>query len=945
MLNGLNGRVVNGAVVNGRHRALFADEGDLSDGGASRPDPDRAPPFVVRVVRGLLRPRSIKAKLSRILLVSLVLVLAALAIMVTGRLRDYRSATVTTRVVTVALSVQDLVHNLQKERGLTNGLLGGGAAFQAPLAAVRPQTDSTLAALRKLVDDPAEAGAGTAQVRSALGDLRNLGSVRQDVDARRAVAGATFTYYTDAVAALNGLQLGLDQASDPALRQGLQALYALGDAKESTGQERGLLNGVFSGAPFPIDQYVHLTEIRADKQNALTRYDHSATPAERQALDVVLHTPSAIGAATFESIATAGVSGVLPQHVDAQAWWDRMTTVIDDMRTVQRSVGADITNRAHHLRDIALRELVAFLVAAAVAVGIQVALVVGALRSIIGPLGALAGDADDVSSRRLPEAVRAWENAESDDVVVPEPVPLAVPWHSGTEIRRVARALSRLQETALSLAAEQAMVRRNTTVSLANLGRRNQNLVRRQLSLISEFEREELDPAALANMFELDHLATRMRRNAESLLVLVGESGPKPWSPPMSIVDVMRASLSEVEDYRRVSLRRIDDVLIAGSAVTEVAHMLAELVENGLAFSPPDVEVEVFGRRMGNRYTIAVIDHGAGMQPDALVKANARLHDEENFLVAPTRFLGHYVVGRLARGLGVEVNLAPAPITGITARLVLPSELLADTGARPGERPDGAATSASTGWTDPSESRPGAQAEQTDAGSSRRPMRTLSGMVDTFPVQLTTGRTVVRNPTANGSGPPGPVPTSPERVRVDVRGERERTRNGLVKRQARSARPRPGVAGVAAAQAWQPSPDAAARARTPDEIGAMLSAYRAGHHRAGQHRGEQDGPVRGPQRPVPPPGRGPAGTGGQVDLLAARPTYPVPRQFGSGAEGAGGQADGPVPGSPVPDPDRPAPTPSGSGSAERTPGQDADERTDQQVGSSGTEAATLGGQS
>jgi signal transduction histidine kinase len=807
---------VNGRVVNGRHRALFADGGEMP----TAPEQDREPPFPVRAVRGFLRPRSIKAKLGRILLVSLVLVLAALGSMVASPLSSYQDAAGTSRIVTVALGVQDAVHQLQKERGLTNGLLGGGQRFAAQLASQRLSTDAALAALNKIINSPAYADSTASQVDAALGPLAQLSILRKSVDTRQAQATPTFAFYTQAIGTLNGLDLGLDQAQDAALRHRLQALYALADAKEYTAQERGLLNGVFAGAPFPLDQYLHFTEIRANKQNALALYDHFATPSERQDVVVVLHSPAATEAATFEAIAVAGVNGSLPQHVDAQAWWDQMTSVINDMRTVQQTVGVDITVRAQRLQNLALRELIAFLVAAAIAAGVEFALVIGASRSIIGPLGVLAADADDVSARRLPEAVAALENATDDEVEIPRPPPLSVPGHAGTEIRRVARALSRLQEAALSLAVEQATIRRNTTASLANLGRRNQNLVRRQLSLISEFEREELDPAALANMFELDHLATRMRRNAESLLVLVGESGPRPWSKPLPIVDVIRASLSEVADYRRVLLKRIDGVYIAGAVVTEVAHMLAELLENGLAFSPPDVEVEIHGRKVGDRYTIAVVDHGSGMQPDALVRANARLHDEENYLVAPTRFLGHYVVGRLARQLGAEVTLVPAPITGITARLVLPPELLVDPAGQPCDAPAGSAP----------ESQPESQPEQEPTlaqASPTQPVRTLSGMTDVVAARMSHSVTATQ--------PLTPAPLQNQRVRVDVRGERERTRNGLVKRQARTVRSRPALATRPLTAYNRPVPEAPASDRSPGDVGAMLSSYRAGHQ-----RGEQD---------------------------------------------------------------------------------------------------------
>ena len=139
------------------------------------------------------------------------------------------------------------------------------------------------------------------------------------------------------------------------------------------------------------------------------------------------------------------------------------------------------------------------------------------------------------------------------------------------------------------------MQRRDTIESLANLGRRNQNLIRRQLGFITSLEREEIDPAQLANLFELDHLATRMRRNAASLLVLVEASSPRQWSTSVPVADVIRAAVSEVEEYRRVALRRVDEAMVTGSAIGSIAHLLSELIENALTFSPPDTEVEVQG--------------------------------------------------------------------------------------------------------------------------------------------------------------------------------------------------------------------------------------------------------------------------------------------------------------------------------------------------------------
>ncbi|NEB81771.1 sensor protein, partial [Streptomyces sp. SID14478] len=258
------------------------------------------------------------------------------------------------------------------------------------------------------------------------------------------------------------------------------------------------------------------------------------------------------------------------------------------------------------------------------------------------------------------------------------PSPLALDGHAGAEVRDVAEAFDRVQRAAFDLATEQAVLRRNTTESLVNLGRRNQNLVRRQIGFINKLEHEDADPDTLANLFELDHLATRMRRNAESLLVLAGESSPRTWSTPLSVTDVLRASLSEVEEYRRVTLRRVEPAHVSGAVVAELAHLLAELVENALSFSPPDSEVEVEGRRTSAGYLIAIVDHGLGMDTQALAEANVRLSGTASFMAEPTKFLGHFVVGALARKCGIEVRLGEAPVAGVVARVLVPAALLTE---------------------------------------------------------------------------------------------------------------------------------------------------------------------------------------------------------------------------------------------------------------------------
>ncbi|WP_216911143.1 sensor histidine kinase [Nocardia noduli] len=627
-----------------------------------------------------MRPRTIRGQLARIVLVSLALVSALLGSSIARYAGDYRDSGDTVDAVALALTVQDVLHEAQRERGLSNGWLGGDGRLQNAVVDQRGNTDR---ALRALDDAMAGTAPGTAQVRSAVGQFAALGATRVQIDARRIARPAAFQFYTDGINALNHLRLGLDQASDAEVRHGLQTLYALGEAKEQTARQRGFLNGVFAAEEFAPGEYVQFLDIRAAKVAALSAFARDATPPQQSMLDAALLSENAVQATESENVAIESAAGPLVRKVDAIAWWSQMTAVIDQERAVQQTIGDSVRARAAELRRDAALWLGGLLVVALIAIAAEIALVLASMRAIVRPLAALAAEADEVASHRLPDVIAAWHTAGDTPPDPPEPV--RVPSGAGIEIAAVAGALDRVQATAFELASQQAVLRRNSTESMSNLARRNQNLVRRQLGLISEFEKGELDPKTLSNLFELDHLATRMRRNAESLLVLVGSESPRRWAEPIPLVDVIRAGLSEVDDYRRVVLRRIDDVTVTGAVVSELAHILAELIENGLAFSPPDMEVEVHGRKTGNDYVIAVVDHGVGMSADHLAEANARLRGDRDFLVAPTRYLGHYVVGRLAGRHGIDIELNTSPVSGIVARLRIPPEILVGNRGQSGE--------------------------------------------------------------------------------------------------------------------------------------------------------------------------------------------------------------------------------------------------------------------
>ncbi|CAA9439025.1 MAG: Putative sensor and ATPase, component of G-protein-coupled receptor (GPCR) system [uncultured Pseudonocardia sp.] len=725
--------------------------------------------------------------------------------------RAYQQADSTVSSVRLVLVAQGLVHELQRERGLTNGLLGGQEEYANDVIQQRARADAARGELERALNDAPTALA--APVRDALQALADQGDVRTGVDAGSADRASTLEYYTTAIVRLADASATEESAvSDASLRAGLESLRTLGLAKEATALERGFLNGVFSADAFRGREYPRFAEIRAERIAGLTAFTRQATASQQAALDVALSSDSAAVARELEQRAidgpTAPSLGVSPTQ-----WWDTMTVLVDDMRTVQTQVGADVETRATELRSNALALLLLNVGLAIVALAVAIGLAVLAARSITRPLQLVAAEA-----ARLPETVakiRATDGTGTD--VPPSPSAVRELDERNDEISEVSRALTQVQHTAFRLASEQAQLRRNTAESLSSLARRNQNLLRRLLGFITHLERDESDSAALANLFELDHLATRMRRNAESLLILVGERSPRQWSRPVPISDVVRAALAEVEEYRRVVLHRLEETMITGAAGAELAHLIAELLENALSFSPPDRDVEVYGQLTGSGYVLAVLDHGIGMSTEELARANGRLAGEELFVVAPTRYLGHYVVGQLAQRLGVEVRLHESPLTGVTARINLPASLIA-------------APPALEGIT------------AFDASNAE-------GSVN-VPISRPFRLRLDRNPPADSpiallETPPAVPPSEPPAA--------GRTRNGLVKR-VRSGEGEP-VPRPHPRPHPEPEPDGdrpAAPFRSPAEVRTSLNSFRAGFERREHERTRATEEGRGVERPGDP---------------------------------------------------------------------------------------------
>lgn len=288
-------------------------------------------------------------------------------------------------------------------------------------------------------------------------------------------------------------------------------------------------------------------------------------------------------------------------------------------------------------------------------------------RAIKSPIEHLTEQAQQISLIELPEIVAQMRRGEIEQLPEVEEITS----ESNDEIGDLVKAFNGMHRTAVELAAEQANSRRVVADMFVNLGRRNQRLVNRLLKGLTVLEQHEQDPDKLASLYEIDHVATRMRRNAESLLVLAGAGQSRRWDRPVAMYDIARASLAEVENYERVQIDVTEGIEVDGGVVADLTHLLAELVENALSFSPPTSPVEIIARQSAAGMVINVTDHGVGMPTDRLAEANRQITQAANEDETPSEFLGHYVVGRLAARHGIAVELIAGDVGGITARVSL----------------------------------------------------------------------------------------------------------------------------------------------------------------------------------------------------------------------------------------------------------------------------------
>ncbi len=601
------------------------------------------------------------------------------------------------RSTEVALASVAAALDVSRERGLSVAVLGAGPAAggagansgdAAELRFQRGQTDVALDRLDATLAGDVSGGS------DALDDARTrVAGVRELVDAGQGTVETALAEYTTAVERLLATGgTGVAAIEDADLLSTAQSYGSLTRATETVALQQSLLMSAYARGGFDPGTYDRMVGAVATEAVWRRQFEQGATTAQVDAYTAALESPSVAAAERLRSDALAvGPTGAVGD--DGDLWFTSATRKVDLLNAVADGIAADLATQAdaHRATSDRQRNLLVILGAAALA------LIVGLLallhRIVVRPIRRLTGAAHNIATEVLPRAV-AVAHSQGAEAAEEVATPLVSP--TDDELGELTEAFNAVQRTAVALAAEQATLRRNVSDVFVNLGRRTQNLITRQLDQIDHLEARTDDPDGLSDLFLLDHLATRLRRNAENMLVLAGAESPRPWARPVSIVNVVRAALAESTDYSRVDIEHLDPVGVLGAAVNDVSHLLAELVDNALAFSPPTERVAVSGRwTVDGRYGLAVIDAGLGMPPDRLAAANARISDPPVDDFAVSRFLGLYVVGRLADRHGAQVVLADSPLGGVTAHVLLPAHLIVAAGPGAGSAGTGAPLSAS----------------------------------------------------------------------------------------------------------------------------------------------------------------------------------------------------------------------------------------------------------
>ena len=592
------------------------------------------------------------------------------------RLDDRNAAQTTREASEVAATASAYVHRLQVERVAAATVAAAPSTeLEATLVTERIATDEAGSRLDTVLDRSGETLGGDAAVAKDLGALRRG---RGQLDATRTsgtTAAATTEAYSNLIdghlAAVGRLELVADgAASTTASRRWLAA------GIEAESRSAATAAGLFSADATPEGRAADAVAARELVERARMFYDTYEDYAGTEELGRFDAARSSVGSArtddAFAELATSDAASTF--GADADTWPASVRDRLDAVVGVERAgYNADIARFAAAAE--AADSSVVYFAAGAVGTSILVLLLAFVIsRHLTATLRRLTDAAREISQEQVPALVHSLKSGAGVQGLRFTEVETG----SRDELAEVGSALNELGRAMVAVATEQQMsLRKGISDIFVNLARRNQTLLDRQIQFIDRLEANEEDPDQLENLFRLDHLATRMRRNAESLLVLAGAEAPRRRARDVGLSDVIRVAVGEVEDFARITLMAVEDAEAIGGAAVDIAHLLAELMENGAQYSPPEKTVDIIGHRaVDGGYVISISDYGVGMAPDRLEVANRLLASPPPVGLALSRSLGFVVAGTLANRHGITVHLAASASGGVTAEVTLPPSLV-----------------------------------------------------------------------------------------------------------------------------------------------------------------------------------------------------------------------------------------------------------------------------
>jgi signal transduction histidine kinase len=560
----------------------------------------------------------------------------------------------------------------------------------AVLKAQEAKTSRVAVALHGALTSGGTTGNASAGEKAAIGallkDAAGLPALRSQVGGQSISRSQAFNDYNgiveDGYTVLN--QTILQETSPQVVTQSL-AFVRMGKSEEMLLREDAILISDMAARSFPAGDRQLFTELAGARRVLYSQTLPDLEPVYRGYYihDVSPQATATLAALESKVISSTGRKAASPP-VQPLTWQQTVGAVSAGLSRAGTQASQEITVQAHSsARGIFLRLILAGgLGLLAVLLSILVSIGVG--RGLVRELAALRESALDLANKRLPDVMARLRDGEDVDISAEVP---AVATRTD-EISQVRQAFVTMQLAAVEAAAGEARLRRGIGDIFRNLARRSQSLLHRQLALLDAMERKAGEPEELEDLFRIDHLTTRMRRHAESLIILSGDAPSRGWRNPVPLVDVLRAAVAEVEDYTRIKVTATTRAGLAGPAVGDIIHMIAELAENAAVFSPPNTPVLIGGDVVGRGFAVEIEDRGLGLSEDQLAEINDRLENPPPFDLSGSDQLGLFVASQLARRHNVRISLRPSPYGGTTAIVLIPLSLVVPEGTYEKDAPD-----------------------------------------------------------------------------------------------------------------------------------------------------------------------------------------------------------------------------------------------------------------